>query len=206
LGTIYQSIEMLSKEKGIDPQVIIEAVKDAILVAARKQFKTNEELVAEMDEKTGMIQIFGVKKIVAEVTDKLREISLNDALVQDPRAVVGGEVRTKLRTEALGRISAQTAKQVIMQKVREAERDTIFSEFHNRVGELSTCTIKRVEGQDLICDLGKTEARMPKKEQSRSSRSTSAIASAVSSRASSGAARTPASSFAGRLRVRQAAL
>jgi N utilization substance protein A len=167
LGTIYQSIEMLSKEKGIDPQVIIEAVKDAILVAARKQFKTNEELVAEMDEKTGMIQIFGVKKIVAEVTDKLREISLNDALVQDPRAVVGGEVRTKLRTEALGRISAQTAKQVIMQKVREAERDTIFSEFHNRVGELSTCTIKRVEGQDLICDLGKTEARMPKKEQSR---------------------------------------
>ncbi len=167
MGTIYQSIEMLSKEKGIDPQVIIEAVKDAILVAARKQFKTNEELVAEMDEKTGMIQIFGVKKIVAEVTDKLREISLNDALVQDPRAVVGGEVRTKLRTEALGRISAQTAKQVIMQKVREAERDTIFSEFHNRVGELSTCTIKRVEGQDLICDLGKTEARMPKKEQSR---------------------------------------
>jgi N utilization substance protein A len=167
LGTIYQSIEMLSKEKGIDPQVIIDAVKDAILVAARKQFKTNEELVAEMDEKTGMILIHGVKKIVEEVTDKLREISLNDALLQDPRAVVGGEVRTKLRTEALGRISAQTAKQVIMQKVREAERDTIFSEFHNRVGELATCTVKRIEGQDMICDLGKTEARMPKKEQSR---------------------------------------
>jgi N utilization substance protein A len=167
LGTIYQSIEMLSKEKGIDPQVIIDAVKDAMLVAARKQFKTNDELVAEMDEKTGMIQIYGVKKIVEEVTDKVREISLNDALLQNPRAAVGGEVRTKLKTEALGRISAQTAKQVIMQKVREAERDTIFSEFHNRVGELATCTVKRIEGQDLICDLGKTEARMPKKEQSR---------------------------------------
>lgn len=167
MGTIYQSIEMLSKEKGIDPQVIIDAVKDAMLVAARKQFKTNDELVAEMDEKTGMIQIYGVKKIVEEVTDKVREISLNDALLQDPRAAVGGEVRTKLKTEALGRISAQTAKQVIMQKVREAERDTIFSEFHNRVGELATCTVKRIEGQDLICDLGKTEARMPKKEQSR---------------------------------------
>ncbi len=167
MGTIYQSIEMLSKEKGIDPQVIIDAVKDAMLVAARKQFKTNDELVAEMDEKTGMILIFGVKKIVEEVTDKVREISLNDALLQDPRAAVGGEVRTKLKTEALGRISAQTAKQVIMQKVREAERDTIFSEFHNRVGELATCTVKRIEGQDLICDLGKTEARMPKKEQSR---------------------------------------
>ncbi len=167
MGTIYQSIEMLSKEKGIDPQVIIDAVKDAMLVAARKQFKTNDELVAEMDEKTGMIQIYGVKKIVEEVTDKVREISLNDALLQNPRAAVGGEVRTKLKTEALGRISAQTAKQVIMQKVREAERDTIFSEFHNRVGELATCTVKRIEGQDLICDLGKTEARMPKKEQSR---------------------------------------
>jgi N utilization substance protein A len=138
-----------------------------MLVAARKQFKTNDELVAEMDEKTGMIQIYGVKKIVEEVTDKVREISLNDALLQNPRAAVGGEVRTKLKTEALGRISAQTAKQVIMQKVREAERDTIFSEFHNRVGELATCTVKRIEGQDLICDLGKTEARMPKKEQSR---------------------------------------
>lgn len=167
MGTIYQSIEMLSKEKGIDPQVIIDAVKDAMLVAARKQFKTNDELVAEMDDKTGMIQIYGVKKIVEEVTDKVREISLNDALLQDPRAAVGGEVRTKMKTEALGRISAQTAKQVIMQKVREAERDTIFSEFHNRVGELATCTVKRIEGQDMICDLGKTEARMPKKEQSR---------------------------------------
>lgn len=167
LGTIYQSIEMLSKEKGIDPQVIVDAVKDAMLVAARKQFKTNDELVAEMDEKTGMVLLFMVKKIVEEVTDKTREVSLTDALKGDPRAVVGGEVRTKLKTESLGRISAQTAKQVIMQKVREAERDTIFSEFHNRVGELATCTVKRIEGQDLICDLGKTEARMPKKEQSR---------------------------------------
>jgi len=167
LGTIYQSIEMLSKEKGIDPQVIIDAVKDAMLVAARKQFKTNDELVAEMDDKTGMVLLFMVKKIVEEVTDKSREISLADALKNDPRAVVGGEVRTKLKTESLGRISAQTAKQVIMQKVREAERDTIFNEFHNRVGELATCTVKRIEGQDLICDLGKTEARMPKKEQSR---------------------------------------
>ena len=167
MGTIYQSIEMLSKEKGIDPQVIIDAVKDAMLVAARKQFKTNDELVAEMDDKTGMVLLFMVKKIVEEVTDKAREISLTDALKNDPRAVVGGEVRTKLKTESLGRISAQTAKQVIMQKVREAERDTIFNEFHNRVGELATCTVKRIEGQDLICDLGKTEARMPKKEQSR---------------------------------------
>ena len=72
MGTIYQSIEMLSKEKGIDPQVIIDAVKDAMLVAARKQFKTNDELIAEMDDKTGMVLLFMVKKIVEEVTDKTR--------------------------------------------------------------------------------------------------------------------------------------
>lgn len=167
MGTIYQSIEMLSKEKGIDPQVIIDAVKDAMLVAARKQFKTNEELVAEMDEKTGAIQIYGVKRIVEEVADPLREISVAEAQHLDRTAQVGGEIRYPKKTEVLGRISAQTAKQVIMQKVREAERDTIYNEFHNRAGELTTCTIKRIEGQDLVCDLGKTEARLPKKEQSR---------------------------------------
>ncbi len=80
---------------------------------------------------------------------------------------MGGEIRTPKPTEALGRISAQTAKQVILQKVREAERENIFSEYSGRVGELVTCVIKRVEGQDLIADVGKSEARLPKKEQSR---------------------------------------
>ena len=79
LGTIYQSIEILSKEKGIDPKVILDAVKDAMLVAARKQFHTNEELVADMDERTGAIHIFGVKKIVEAVTDPDKEISLEAA-------------------------------------------------------------------------------------------------------------------------------
>src|SRR3984957_1509014 len=167
LGTIYQSIEILSKEKGIDPKVILDAVKDAMLVAGRKHFHTNEDLVAELNERTGAIQIFGVKHVAAEVTDPEREISLQDAQAFDPSLEVGGQIRTPKPTEALGRISAQTAKQVILQKVREAERENIFSEYSGRVGELVTCVVKRVEGQDLVADLGKTEARVPKKEQSK---------------------------------------
>ena len=167
LGTIYQSIEILSKEKGIDPKIILDAVKDAMLVAARKHFHTTEELVAEFDEQTGAIQIFGVKKVVEQVADPDKEISLEDAREIDPTMELEREVRTAKPTDALGRISAQTAKQVILQKVREAERENIFSEYSGRVGELVTCIVKRVEGMDLVCDLGKTEARISKKEQSK---------------------------------------
>jgi N utilization substance protein A len=167
MGTIYQSIEILSKEKGISPQVILDAVKDAMLVAARKHFHTTEDLVAEFDQRSGEIQIFGVRKVVAEVADKDKEISLDDARKINPEVEIDGEIRVAKPTEALGRISAQTAKQVILQKVREAERENVFSEYSGRVGELVTCVIKRIEGQDLVADLGKTEARIPKKEQSK---------------------------------------
>src|SRR3984957_14651758 len=166
LGTIYQSIEILSKEKGIEPKIILDAVKDAMLVAARKHFRTTEDLVADFDEKTGAIQIFGVRRVVETVTDADKEISLEKAQAIQPDAALDSEIRFAKPTEALGRISAQTAKQVILQKVREAERENIFSEYSGRVGELVTCVIKRAEGQDLVADLGKTEARLPQKEQS----------------------------------------
>jgi len=167
LASIYQSIEILSKEKGIDAQIIFDAVKEAMLVAARKQFRTNEDMVAEFQPKTGAIQIFIVKRVVEEVTDPLNEITLAEAQRLDPGAVVGGEIRIEKDTDVLGRISAQTAKQVILQKVREAERETIFAEYSGRVGELVHCSIKRIEGPDLVVDLGKTEARLIKKEQSK---------------------------------------
>jgi len=167
LGTIFQSIEILSKEKGIDPQIVLDAVKDAMLVAARKHFRTTEDLIAEFDTKSGLVTILAVKKVVDEVADPVHELTLAEARAIDAKAEVGGEVRIAKKTESLGRISAQTAKQVILQKVREAERDTIFVEYSNRVGELVNCTVKRIEGQDLILDMGKTEARLSKKEQSR---------------------------------------
>jgi len=166
VGTIYQSIEILSKEKGIDPQIVIDAVKDAMLVAARKHFRTTEDLVAEFDDR-GALEIYGIKKVVESVQDPVKEISVQDARKIDPAAQIDSELRIPKPTDALGRISAQTAKQVILQKVREAERETVYSEYSNRVGELVNCTIKRVEGQDLMVDIGKTEARLPKKEQSK---------------------------------------
>ncbi|HXC31928.1 MAG TPA: transcription termination factor NusA [Verrucomicrobiae bacterium] len=167
MASIYQSIEILSKEKGIDPQIVIDAVKDAMLVAARKHFRTTEDLVAAFNDATGALEIYGVKKVVESVQDPVKEISLDDAQRMDPSAQLESEVRFPKPTDALGRISAQTAKQVILQKVREAERETIYSEYSGRVGELVNCTVKRIEGQDLMVDLGKTEARLLKKEQSK---------------------------------------
>jgi N utilization substance protein A len=142
-------------------------VKDAMLIAARKHYRTNEDYVADMDPKTGAIQLYAVKKVTEVVEDPVHEMSLGEALRIDPAAEIGSEIRLKKNTEALGRISAQTAKQVIFQKVREAERETVFNEYSGRTGELVNCTIKRVEGPDYILDLGKTEAKLPKKEQSR---------------------------------------
>jgi N utilization substance protein A len=167
LETIFQSIEILSKEKGIDPQIVLDAVKDAMLIAARKHYRTNEDYVADMDPKTGAIALYAVKKVVEAVEDPSHEMTLAEARRISADAEVGSEIRIPKKTDALGRISAQTAKQVIFQKVREAERETVFNEYSGRTGELVNCTIKRVEGPDYILDLGKTEAKLPKKEQSR---------------------------------------
>jgi N utilization substance protein A len=167
LETIFQSIEILSKEKGIDPQIVFDAVKDAMLIAARKHYRTNEDYLADMDPKTGAIKLYALKKAVEVVEDPVHEMTMVEARRIDALAEAGAEIRIPKNTEALGRISAQTAKQVIFQKVREAERETVFNEYSGRTGELVNCTIKRVEGPDYILDLGKTEAKLPKKEQSR---------------------------------------
>src|SRR5690242_18899721 len=137
-----------------------------MLIAAKKHFRTNEDYVAEVDEKLGL-KLFALKKVVEAVEDPSHEMILSEAKRYDPNADIGSEIRIPKSTEALGRISAQTAKQVIFQKVREAERETVYQEYSGRTGELVNCTIKRVEGPDYVVDLGKTEARLPKKEQSR---------------------------------------
>jgi len=167
---LYNVIDALSREKGINPDIVVSAVEDAIVVATRKYYKTQENLRAELDKETGQIRAFAVRTIVENsdmVEDTNAQISLDDAKRVDPSAEVGGELRTEKPTEVLGRIAAQLAKQVIFQKVREAERDTVYNEYIGRVGEIINATVKRVEGQDVIVDLGKAEARMPKREQSR---------------------------------------
>jgi transcription termination/antitermination protein NusA len=167
MGSIYQSIELLSKEKGIETQIVLDAVKDALMVAARKHYRTNENYICELNEKTGSIDLFAVKKVVETVENPALEMTLLEGRRINPAAELESEVRIPKSTDLLGRISAQTAKQVIFQKVREAERETIYQEYSGRVGELVNCTVKRIEGTDLVLDLGKAEARLPKKEQSR---------------------------------------
>ena len=167
---LYNVIDALSREKGINPDIVVGAVEDAIVVATRKYYKTQENLRAELDKETGKIHAYAVRTIVESselVEDPNAQISLEDARRVDPAAEVGGELRTEKPTEVLGRIAAQLAKQVIFQKVREAERDTVYNEYIGRVGEVINATVKRVEGQDVIVDLGKAEGRIPKKEQSR---------------------------------------
>jgi N utilization substance protein A len=164
---LYQQIELISREKHIEPEIIIAAIEDAMVVAARKYYRTEEELRSKFNPTTGQVDVYSVHTVVEEVADPVREISLNDARKRQPDVEVGGEITEAKPTDVLGRIAAQTAKQVILQKVREAERDTIYNEFHTRVGELINSVVKRMEGPDIIVDMGRTEARLPKREQSR---------------------------------------
>ena len=168
---LYNTIDALSREKGIDPQIVVSAVEDAIVMATRKYYKSQENLRAKLDKETGKINAFAVKTVVElpeQVEDSNLQITLKDARKVDPKLEIGGELQIPKVTEGiLGRIAAQLAKQVIFQKVREAERDTVFQEYAHREKEVLNATVKRIEGQDVIYDLGKAEARCPKREQSR---------------------------------------
>src|SRR5882672_6041934 len=167
---LYNTIDALSREKGIDPQIVVSAVEDAIAVATRKFYKTQENMRAELDRESGAIRAFIAKTVVEtpeQVEDPNMQIALDAARQIDANIETGGEVRIYKSTEGLGRIAAQMAKQVIFQKVREAERDTVYNEYIGRVGEILNAMVKRVEGPDVIFDIGKAEARMPRKEQSR---------------------------------------
>ncbi len=169
-SVLYDSIEALSRDKGIDPQIVVSAVEDAIALATRKYYKTQENMRAELDKDTGEIRAYVYKTVVEneeQIEDQLNQIALPQARELAPDVEVGGEIRYYKPTDVLGRIAAQMAKQVIFQKVREAERDTVFNEYAHRVGEVLTAMVKRLELQDVIFDIGKAEARMPRREQSR---------------------------------------
>jgi N utilization substance protein A len=169
-SALYQSIETLSRDKGIEPGVVVGAVEDAIALATRKYYKTQENMRAEMDKETGEIRAYVFKTVVEtpeQVEDEINQITLEQARELAPEVEIGGELRFYKDTSPLGRIAAQMAKQVIFQKVREAERDTVYLEYNHRAGEVINATVKRLEPMDVIFDLGKAEARMPKREQSR---------------------------------------
>jgi transcription termination/antitermination protein NusA len=169
-SALYQSIELLSREKGIEPAIVVGAVEEAIALATRKFYKTQENMRGELNKETGEITAYIYKTVVAdddEIEDPVNQITVEEAQELAPGVEAGSEIRLYRDTTPLGRIAAQLAKQVIFQKVREAERDTVFQEYAHREKEVLNATVKRIEGQDVIFDLGKAEARCPKREQSR---------------------------------------
>ena len=167
---LQQTIEALAKEKGIEPDVVIQAMEEAVLTASRKYYRTGEELKAKFNPENGQIELFSIKTIVDEVANPSTEISLADAKEiygEDAGVEVGYQIEFPKRTDVLGRIAAQTAKQVIFQKVREAEREIVYAEYNSRVGEVINGIVKRFEQGDIIVEVGRVEAILPRKEQSR---------------------------------------
>ncbi len=157
-------IDQLMKEKGIDRAIVVEALEQAVLSAANKKYRNTRDLEAHFNEELGEVEIFEFVTVVEEVEDSYKEITLDEAREEDPDVEVGDSIGMKLPSSEFSRISAQTAKQVIIQRVREAERETIFNEYKDREGELITGIVRRYEKGDLIIDLGRAEAVLSTKE------------------------------------------
>jgi len=153
--SLKQAIEQIVKEKGIDRQVVIEAMEQAVLSAANKKYRNTRVLEAHYNSDTGEVELFEYVRVVDEVQDSYTEISLEEAHEMDPECEIGDELGEKIDSSDFGRIAAQTAKQVIIQKVREAERETVFNEYKDRQWEIVTGQVRRFERGDLLIDLGR---------------------------------------------------
>lgn len=160
-------IELVGKDKGIDKQVVIDAVVQGMLVAARKKYGTYREIEAAYNEESGGVELIEFKEVVSreKYIDEEVEIPYDEAIKLDPDVSLGDSVGIKLVGVDLGRIAVQTAKQIILQKVRDAERAIIFTEFEDRRGEIASGLARRVEKGAIVVDLGKTEAFIPPREQ-----------------------------------------
>lgn len=161
-------IDQLGRDKGIDKQLIVDAVTQGLLEAAKKKYGTYREIEAQYNEKTGEIELFEFKEVVSDekLEDDLVEITLSEAKKLDEEAEIGESIGVNLDTKELGRIAAQTARQIIFSQVQSAEREVIFSEFEQRKGEIASGIIRREDrGGALVVDLGRTEAYMLRREQ-----------------------------------------
>ncbi|MBE7415731.1 MAG: transcription termination/antitermination protein NusA [Deltaproteobacteria bacterium] len=160
-------IDQVGKDKGIDKHILIEALESAMLKAAEKRFGPNKVIEAHYQEEMGEIELFLFKEVVEDVADPDTQINFEDAKELDPEAALGDSLGVKLDSKEFGRIDAQTAKQIIIQKVREAERNIVYNEYSSKRGEIVTGIVQRFEKGDIIVDLGRAEALLSKKEQVR---------------------------------------
>ena len=157
-------IEQVGKDKGIDRQILVEALEQALLAAARKKYGLKQELEAKYNQDAGEVELFQFKTVVKEVKNPPNEIALTEAQELDGDAQIGDSLGTKIDISDFGRIAAQTAKQVIIQRVKDAERENIFEDFKDRKGEVVSGTVQRFERGSIIVNLGRAEAVVPQQE------------------------------------------
>jgi N utilization substance protein A len=158
-------IEQIGREKGIDKEILFEALESALLSASKKTLGTGDNVRMELDRHTGALRAYGRKKVVAEVTDPKLELSLAEAKVLNPAAELDDELEQELPPQEFGRIAAQTAKQVILQRVRDAERERIYAEFAGKENQILRGIVHRIEKRNVILEIGKAEAILPEREQ-----------------------------------------
>ena len=159
------ALEELEKEKGMDKEYLLEAIETALVTAYKRNFDSLENVKVEMDRQTGATHLYAIKKVVEKVEDPETEIELKEAQKINPDYNVDDEINIEIVPRDFGRIAAQTAKQVIIQKLREAEREIVYNEFEERKGEIVSGLIQKADGNIVVMDLGKLEGVMPKKEQ-----------------------------------------
>ena len=159
------ALEELEKEKGMDKEYLLEAIETALVTAYKRNFDSLENVKVEMDRQTGATHLYAIKKVVEKVEDPETEIEIKEAQKINPDYNVDDEINIEIVPRDFGRIAAQTAKQVIIQKLREAEREIVYNEFEERKGEIVSGLIQKADGNIVVMDLGKLEGVMPKKEQ-----------------------------------------
>ncbi len=165
IADIKRVVEQVSRDKGIDVEILIRALEEALRSAARKKFGGNVDIEAQYSPDTGEIEVFQFKEVVAEVTEPDLQIRLEEGRQLDPECEIGDSLGTKMDTSTFGRIAAQSAKQVIIQKMKDAERDAVYSSYIDRKGEVINGIVQRVDRGNIIVNLGSTEAILPTREQ-----------------------------------------
>lgn len=152
-----QALEELEKNRGIEKTILLDALEAALTSAYKRNFGTSQNVEVEIDSDTGEIHVYSLKEVVEDVYDSLLEISLEEAQDIDPLYNYGDFLRMEVTPKNFGRIAAQTAKQVVVQRIREAERDLIFEEYNSRESDIITGIVQRVNKNNVLIDLGKTE-------------------------------------------------
>ena len=164
ISDLSRIIDQVGKDKGIDKTILIDALEQALLAAARKKYGPKQEIEAKYNEEAGELELFQFKTVVKDVKNPPAEISLKEAKELDADVEIGDSLGTKIDIAEFGRIAAQTAKQVIIQRVKDAERENIFEDFKDRKGEVISGTVQRFEKGSIIVNLGRAEAVIPQQE------------------------------------------